>query len=123
MKLNYNDVRDLFLEYGASGKTIPQLKLSVEWRTGGTDGGNCWSDGGHYSIEGDIEPSDWSLETLLEKEFKDILFLDYKELIKNHIKYDNRTYHEYYGNYTEYANKIIYFEAFYNFMKGKGYVD
>jgi len=121
--MNKEQFDKIFMEH--SFKTdedgVPIIK--EEWSIGGIGGGNCWSDGGHYAITGDTEPDSWALDEIIEDHFDKISFIQYKKLNRTCVKYNERTYREYYGNYSEYRYKTIRLDDFYGFMKEYGYVD
>jgi hypothetical protein len=83
--------------------------LYHEWRTGGQSGGSCWDtdDSTHYGISGDPEPDFVDLDKILENLCPTITFLQYKRLIADIIRCDERVENEYYGNYTNYGIKMV----------------
>ena len=93
--------------------------LYKKWQTGGVSGGNCWSDGGHYSLESEREP-DWDvLEKLLDKHCPNLARKDYRALFDLEEK-GEFTEREYYGNYTDYGWKWICARKLYDFLVERG---
>lgn len=75
------------------------------WRTGGIGGGSCWGDGGHFALDGDVEPEFTALDNILSKICPNITFLQYKQIMCATQSFDETEY-EYYGNSTKY--KYVY---------------
>ena len=55
--------------------------------------------------------------------FRNISFIDYKELHSKYVKYDTDSHYEYYGNYTDYGIKYIRLKDFFSYMMGRGYIE
>ncbi len=86
----------------------------VRWVIGGINGGNCWDDGGHYSLTAEEEPEFESLDNILMDVYPSLTFLQYRKLMnEDFIKYSSKTQYEYYGNYTEYKDKELDFSVLY----------
>lgn len=95
--------------------------LIQSWVSGGTDGGNCWGDGGHFGISADPEPQTWpELEAILEVYWPDISFLAYRKYMLPLFKTDNYTIYEYYGNNTKYTCKVILLKELFDIIKEHG---
>lgn len=86
----------------------------VEWRTGGMCGGNCWGDSADHPVDADPEPDMPLLDQLLEEVCPDISFIKYKHVLNKCVKHDTTTMHEYYGNYTMFAQKRVNFRDLYD---------
>ena len=97
-------------------------KLFVEWVSGGTTGGNCWNEGGHYSVDGDPPEDLDGLDLILEKCRPTLGFLEYKVLTKTLIKLGSRHQSEYYDNSTDYMSKTIVLQELYNYLLEKGWL-
>lgn len=87
--------------------SVKEGKLSVEWRTGGVTGGNCWGDHADRAVESEREPEFEGLDEILAKLCPQISFLQYKVLCKNVVKYSEKQESEYYGNYYDYSVKSV----------------
>jgi len=96
------------------------FKLKKQWITGGVSGGNCWSDGGHYSIESEEEPADGTvLKEIIEHFAPDLSALAYIGLLETPDLYEisHKTNYEYYGNYEEYKVKTLNLDVLYDYLK------
>lgn len=106
---------DYFWEHKSSKeKKKNDRVIYISTMTGGTAGGNCWSDGGHYGIDGEQE--DWtSFDNLLTKFCPNISFLLYRKIVSlfNSVDYTER---EYYGNYTNYNVKYLKIKALWDIL-------
>lgn len=98
-----------------------RTELSIEWRTGGATGGNCWGDEAIIPVDAEIEPEFDDLFAILETVVPNLTFLDYKKLTKL-IENDGRTEYEYYGNCSHYSIKRISIDNLYNFLKEHNYL-
>lgn len=87
---------------------------SVEWRTGGMSGGNCWGDQPSYSVDADEVPEMTMLDEFLEEICPEITFLEYKRVMRELIESDSRTEYEYYGNHTNYGIRRVNFRKLYD---------
>ena len=87
---------------------------SVEWRTGGMSGGNCWGDEPSYSVDADEVPEMTMLDEFLEEICPEITFLQYKRVMRELIESDSRTEYEYYGNHTNYGIRRVNFRKLYD---------
>lgn len=83
----------------------------ASWVSGGIEGGNCWSEGGHSSITPEEEPD---LDSLLDfLEGLDIKFRDGRKIL-DLMKRGGFEERGYYGNYTRYSYKFVSFDAIYD---------
>lgn len=99
------------------GEKLPPQKwcLRKTWRVGGVAGGNCWNSGGHYSLDGESEPSFDEIDQILMKVCPSLSFVAYKELMSRlKVEESEYTESEYYGNYTNYKAKTLFVEALYS---------
>ncbi len=96
--------------------------FSERWIVGGQEGGNCWSDGGHYSVNSEPEVATWVLEGFIEEMLPDVGYRKYKKLCSL-IKYFDHANREYYGNRTEYRLKYVLFEDIINSLSDDGNVE
>lgn len=86
----------------------------LSWITGGIAGGNCWDEGGHYSIGPDPEPEFDCLDAIFEDVYSSLTFLQYRRLLKaNIVTVEDNSYSEYYGNYTSGNKKRLNLENLY----------
>ena len=86
----------------------------LSWTTGGIAGGNCWSEGGHYSIESEPEPEFDCLDEIFEDVYPSLTFLQYRRLMKAGIEtVEDNSYSEYYGNYHSGKKKTLDLEKLY----------
>lgn len=92
----------------------------VEWRTGGLSGGNCWGDKPSYAVDADPVPDMDLLDEFLEEVCPNLSFMSYKRILRNVVEQDSRTSYEYYGNYTNYGIKKVYFLKLYDALKSEG---
>lgn len=83
----------------------------TSWISGGIEGGNCWSEGGHSRITPEGEPDPDSLFDFLEK--LDINFRDGRKIL-DLMKEGGFEERGYYGNYTRYGYKFVSFDAIYD---------
>jgi hypothetical protein len=96
--------------------------IEVSWIIGGMTGGSCWdtSASKHRPVLAKPEPEFDCLDKILEILCPQITFLQYKDIIKNCIKYDDQEILEYYGNRTEYRYKTIFLKELYDRLIEKG---
>jgi hypothetical protein len=98
------------------------FRIEQRWLSGGTEGGNCWSDGGHYEIDPEPEPQTWpELESILETYWPDISFLQYRKHILPLFKRDHYTVYEYYGNSEQYTCKVVLLKELFDVIMENGY--
>lgn len=83
----------------------------TSWVSGGLEGGNCWSEGGHSRITPEDEPDLDSLIDFLEA--RDISLRDGRRIL-DLMKRGEFNDHGYYGNYTSYGYKYVSFNAIYD---------
>lgn len=95
--------------------------IEQDWRTGGVSGGNCWNDGGHYSLDSDPTPTTWpEFDKLIERYWPTITFMEYRRIMQPLIKQHTLRQSEYYGNYTNYAHNVINLKEFFTVLKENG---
>jgi hypothetical protein len=98
--------------YGSHTISKPCLH-SEAWRTGGVGGGSCWDDGEgedpHYELDSDNPETITILEQFLEEFYPHLSLSQYKGLML-HVRSDDWSEYEYYGNYTNYECAYITFE-------------
>jgi hypothetical protein len=97
-------------------KTKP--RLSVQWITGGENGGSCWDTGEthtHYPIRPDSEPDMEDLDKILKEVAPSMTFLTYRKLAPL-MKTRDFTDYEYYGNYTTMCEKYLEAWDLYSFL-------
>lgn len=121
-KHSWND--DTFVHLYPKDKAKKPITLEDylynEWCTGGISGGSCWDDGSddhHYATSGEPETDFTDLDAILEGLCPNLSFLQYKKLTSAIIKTDSRTEHEYYGNSTNYATKMVKLGDLYEKLK------
>jgi hypothetical protein len=83
----------------------------ASWVSGGIEGGNCWSEGGHSRITPEEEPDLDSLFDFFEK--LEISFRDGRKIL-DLMKRGGFEERGYYGNYTSYGYKYVAFNAIYD---------
>ncbi len=99
------------------GEKLPPQKwcLLKTWQVGGVAGGNCWNSGGHYSLDGESEPSFDEIDQILMKVCPNLSFVAYKELMSRlNVEESEYTESEYYGNYTNYKLKTLFIKDLYS---------
>lgn len=88
-----------------AAKTAASYYIEHEYVVGGATGGSCW--GGTpepFTADTTEEERQFSeLDTILEKYWPTITFLEYKKLYRDSVTTTNRYSNDYYGNYTEYS--------------------
>ncbi|HVO72514.1 MAG TPA: hypothetical protein VMT35_00710 [Ignavibacteriaceae bacterium] len=90
-------------------------KISIKWIVGGRAGGNCWGDEANINVKAEEEPDFIQFEEIIRDFDKNIRFSKFKEVQKQLIHEKGNTVNEYYGNYTEYAEKYVLFRDLYEF--------
>lgn len=109
-----------FENFEAFSAHIDTLGFSTKesWLVGGIGGGSCWSEGGHYALTAEEEPEDEALDAILSMFCPTLTFLQYRCLTKIENLYlrENKTYYEYYGNYTEYTTRELNLRVVYDFL-------
>lgn len=85
--------------------------------TGGADGGNCWGKSAreYTSSKPDADRFD-SLDDFIEEYFPKIPFMAYRKLTRM-MESIEHTVREYYGNRTDYAVRILPFEALWTVLE------
>jgi hypothetical protein len=97
-------------------------RISVEWVTGGMEGGNCYGDSAEPFTNFDPEPELEYLDQLLTGLCPNLKFLDFK-VIKDLVKRDTRGGdHEYYGNETNYEFKYVELKELHQHLLAKGFL-
>ena len=108
--------------YDSSGIKIVHKEAALinSWETGGVSGGSCWdsSNPQPYS-SGKVEPEWTELTEILEHFVPEITFLKYKALMGLTTMIE-KTEHEYYGNHTDYAIRVLPLKTLYEFLDEKG---
>jgi hypothetical protein len=99
---------------------VGQKSISIEWCSGGMEGGSCWGGESNRSVQSDPEPEFEELDEILAKVWPEINFLKYKKLVRDLVRNDSRTSNDYYGNYTTYASKTIYLFNLFKSLKEMG---
>lgn len=90
--------------------------LEVSWTTGGMTGGSCWG-GEHYAVEPDMPEELVDLDKILALVCPNISFLQYKALCATLVKTESYTDSEYYGNYYNKIQKILFVDDLYSYLK------
>ena len=111
--------------YDGNRKQMKEIKyiLYVEWETGGVSGGSCWDHSDPQPYTSNKSPEELTeLDNILEKFKPDLSFIQYRKLTNELITVGDRCVNEYYGNYTNYANKQIDMEKLYNYMNERGWL-
>lgn len=97
-----------------------QKYLSIEYATGGSDGGNCWNDDEPKEYRNDVDRTKQipnHFFEFLENHFtKENVEIVRSNLSRFNFFYDNWTRHEYYGNYKIYEIKYISSNVLYDFL-------
>lgn len=96
--------------------------MSVQWRTGGMCGGNCWGDEADSPVSADDPEELTELDKILEKVAPDISFLKYKNLCSQIVRSHDYTENEYYGNYYEYSVRYVLLSELYQALKERGMI-
>lgn len=91
-------------------------KYTVNWITGGKCGGNCWNDGAHLDLEAEPEPELQLLDAFVQEVCPRITPQQHKQLLQDLVYRENRSYSEYYGNFTTYAEKHVQFDQLYSWL-------
>lgn len=97
--------------------------IKAYWSTGGTGGGSCWSDGGHYGLSGDPEEELTELDTIVNLIAPNISFMQYKMHIAPLVKMFDWTDYGYYGNSTKYRSKVVFLDELYDTLSEMGLFD
>lgn len=102
-------------------KTKPRLEVS--WTTGGACGGNCWNDNPPEShmLSAEPEPEMENLDKILQEVAPNLTYLQYR-MISGLLKRDEHTEWEYYGNYTNSAEKSLDARELYDTLVMMGYL-
>jgi hypothetical protein len=111
---NYFDQYDFYVTPDMK-KEMPVESIIVMYRKNATEGGNCYSDGGHYAISYDSEivTEIEVIDTIIEECNPNISFFEYKKIMKQMKKHISKTEYieyEYYGNETTYGVLSIQYE-------------
>jgi len=86
----------------------------LRWETGGRDGGNCWGDSAKSYTCDDQEPEPAAIDELLELVCPAITYLEYRKVFVGLWELYSYQDYEYYGNYTDYKVKRIYYRKLYS---------
>jgi hypothetical protein len=100
-----------------------QPAIYISWSTGGQSGGSCWGNSEHYAVEGEAQPDFDELDKILEAICPEITFMKYKNLCREVIKDDSYCSNDYYGNYTNYARKVVGMRNLYDAINSRGLGD
>ncbi len=97
---------------------------SEAWVTGGVTGGSCYDEGDsgdgsytdpHYDREPEEPNTIENLEKFLREFYPDLSLSQYNELMA-HVKTEDWSEYEYYGNYTNYECAYITFDDIVNYF-------
>lgn len=89
--------------------------------TGGTSGGNCWGDNPTAYSSDFEQPEIGCLDDLLAEVCPNITYLQYRKLIRDaKIQVLDWTKYEYYGNSTNYLQKVVTVGDLYTALLGLG---
>lgn len=80
--------------------------ITTEWRLGGAEGGSYRGDE-NVPFGADPEPAQEVLDETLVAVVPHLTFVQYRELVKAVVTYDEYTEHGYYGDYTRYGRKSV----------------
>ncbi len=89
--------------------------IQVDWTTGGMTGGSCWG-GNLYAVSPDPPEELLDLDKILTLVCPNISFLQYKTLCAELVKTESYTNSEYYGNYYERIQKILFIDDLYSYL-------
>ena len=109
--------------YGGSEDGEPAVWIS--WATGGQSGGSCWDTGDsvYSSDDGELEPEFDDLDKILEIICPEVSFLQYKKILREVIKNNSYRDDDYYGNYTNIAQKYVLLKDLYNALNSRNLGD
>mgnify|MGYP000438009136 FL=1 len=81
--------------------------IKVEWVEGGQGGGSCWDndDSNFHPIDSEPEPEFAQLDEVLNELWPKIGYLQYKVLVQTLVTRGSRAENNYYGNYTNFADR------------------
>lgn len=107
-----------YLSYYHDKESKHRTVLYVEWSTGGASGGSCWNDDPAESYWSSSSPEELTLlDSILERFCPNMSFLQYRKLTNTVCKSGTRTENEYYGNYTNYAFRMVILEDLWNYLE------
>ena len=89
--------------------------IQVDWTTGGMTGGSCWS-GELYEVTPQPPEELLDLDKILTLVCPNISFLQYKALCSELVKTESYTNSEYYGNYYNKVQKILFIDDLYSYL-------
>lgn len=89
--------------------------IQVDWITGGMTGGSCWG-GDLYPVDPDPPEELVDLDKILTLVCPNISFLQYKALCSELVKTESYTNSEYYGNYYNKVQKILFIDDLYSYL-------
>ena len=89
--------------------------IQVDWTTGGMTGGSCWG-GDLYAVDPDPPEELVDLDKILTLVCPNISFLQYKALCSELVKTESYTNNEYYGNYYNKVQKILFIDDLYSYL-------
>ena len=89
--------------------------IQVDWTTGGMTGGSCWG-GGLHPVDPEPPEELVDLDKILTIVCPNISFLQYKALCSELVKTESYTNSEYYGNYYNKVQKILFIDDLYSYL-------
>ena len=92
-------------------------EISIDWTTGGMQGGSCWGTEANQPVEGEVEPEFESLDKVLEHFSPSITFLQYKKLFRAVVETGTDTDSSYYGNFYNKAFKKVNLSVLEKYLK------
>lgn len=126
LKENSTEIIDTkWVGWGKKDEKISPYISSGTWVTGGRTGGSCYDTGDedrHREKAPEDEPEFTQLDRLLEKVWPAITYLQYKNLSASLIKKIESHTNDYYGNYTNEAEKRVDLAALYSYMKERNVI-
>lgn len=111
------DNQGIFIEPYCIPTHIKEPVIYSRYEIGGYSGGSCWNDSNPRPYTS-IPPTNKMevLEILLKYTKPDISFLEFRRLISQHLKTNQETEYEYYGNSTEWEVEYITISDFETFI-------
>lgn len=105
--MNWRGENQLYWSHGT------EHYYEVSWITGGMCGGNCWGDSADQYVSPEPESDLCLLDELLESVAPGLTVKQYKQLLADVVRRDDRSDYEYYGNHTTYGIKQVWFDTLY----------
>lgn len=104
-----------------ANKNFPEMQFSNSgllksstWSMGGMSG-NCWDNVMTYS-EANPQPNFDELDLILEKVDPDILYVEYKRIVRECVTFEDSSYSEYYGGRSNYRCYVLNFAKLYELL-------